>query len=365
MANAFDRLRESPVVASHVRRWISGPTPLEGRIHAADEMYRHALESLRGVENCAAILYYLKGYQIVSALRDSWGASPPSAVLDFASGFGRCTRFLIREVPPERIWVSEIQAGAVEFQQKVFGVHGLTSVADPEGFESEKQFPLIVASSFFSHVPPAKFQGWLERPIDHLEPQGHLLFSVHGSTLAPAVVDLSEGILFLPESESRALSPEEYGTTYVTEDYVREAVRSASGGQAGLTYIPFGFCGQQDLCLVSTVEAADRAEVGLFPRGDLLSLDRDSEILNLRGWVSCADVREDAMTVNLYLGSELRDSATASPDPGSADPDLSTWALRTETADVASSDVVAITAVTSRGLENVLAMGTLRSAGLA
>ena len=40
------------------------------------------------------------------------------------------------------------------------------------------------------------------------------------------------------------------------------------------------------------------------------------------------------------------------------------WSLETERDAIAPDDVVAVTAVTSTGLENVLAMGTLRTAGL-
>jgi hypothetical protein len=33
---------------------------------------------------------------------------------DFASGYGRFTRFLVKELPRERVWVSDIYANAVE-----------------------------------------------------------------------------------------------------------------------------------------------------------------------------------------------------------------------------------------------------------
>jgi hypothetical protein len=325
-------------------------------------MYLHALESLRGVEECAAILYYLKGHQIATTLRDSWGVSPPSALLDFASGFGRSTRFLVRETPAERIWVSEIQPGAVEFQQKVFGVQALPSAGDPDGFRAPRRFPLIVASSFFSHVPPPGFPDWLRSLLNHLEPAGTLLFSVHGQSLAPAGSDWSEGIVFLPESESRALSPEDYGTTYVTEDYVRRAVRNASGGRADLAYIPFGFCGVQDLCLVSERKTRDEPAIGLFPRGDLTSLSSDAGALRLQGWVSAGEASPDTLAVNLYVGSELRDSVT--PSAGATDEARPLWILQTDMDFISPDEVVAVTAVGPGGRENILAMGTLRSAGL-
>ena len=142
--SVLDPLSGSPDVESFVRRWIRMPPSLEGRIHPDDEMYRYGLTSLRGSEDCAAILYYLKGYQIARTVAESLAGEPGEAagiesLLDFASGFGRSTRFLVRQVPPSRLWVTEVQRGAVAFQQEVFGVYETDSATEPEAFQPDRK----------------------------------------------------------------------------------------------------------------------------------------------------------------------------------------------------------------------------------
>ena len=53
-------------------------------------------------------------------------------VCEFACGHGRCTRMLVRDIAPERLWCSDIQADGVAFVQETFGVHGFVSRAEPE-----------------------------------------------------------------------------------------------------------------------------------------------------------------------------------------------------------------------------------------
>lgn len=363
-----DPLTDNPVVESFVRRWIRVPPALDGRIHPQDEMHRFGLASLRGSGDCAAILYYLKGYQIVRAVGAALAGQPGElagveSLLDFASGFGRSTRFLVREVEPSRVWVTEIQPGAAAFQQEVFGVYAADAAEEPQAFEPGCRFACIVASSFFSHVAPARFEAWLERLLGLVEPGGLLLFSVHGETLAPAGASWSDGFLFQPESESRVLDPKEYGTTYVTEKRVREAVARATSGRGGVDYRRFGFCGHQDLCVASPDRGTVRGATVLFPRGDLLDL-RSSSRLALSGWVSGPRLHGGDVTVALYVGSERRDYRVLSPADDDGDDGRALWSLETEGSSIAPDEVVAVTAVTSTGLENVLAMGTLRTAGL-
>ena len=40
-------------------------------------------------------------------------------ILDFASGYGRVTRFLVRDVPPELVWVADVYADGVRFQEEL------------------------------------------------------------------------------------------------------------------------------------------------------------------------------------------------------------------------------------------------------
>jgi SAM-dependent methyltransferase len=146
------------------------------------------------------------------------------SMLDFASGYGRLTRFLIRELDPTKIWVSDIKAHSVEFQQSHFGVNGLVSTLEPEDLDAGRQFDLVFVGSLFSHLPEATFERWLRRLWDLLTPTGLLVFSANSADLLEAA---DRELTFISTSEEnsvctndRALDPRHYGSTFVTEKYL-------------------------------------------------------------------------------------------------------------------------------------------------
>jgi len=146
------------------------------------------------------------------------------SMLDFASGHGRLTRFLIRELNASKIWVTAIKTHAVEFQRANFGVHGFTSTLDPEGLVLGRQFDLVFVGSLFSHLPEATFERWLRRLWELTTPTGLLVFSANGADLLPGA---DRALTFISTSEEnlvctadQALDPQQYGSTFVTEEYV-------------------------------------------------------------------------------------------------------------------------------------------------
>lgn len=225
-------------------------------VHAEDEMWR--VFYYRGSQNLdqSLVMYFHSGWKIWSTYRQilAWRVGEPGRVgkiLDFASGYGRVTRFIVHDVPPERVWVSDIYAGGVEFQRERFGVHGIVSTADPADFRCDERFDVILVSSLFSHLPAETFLAWLRRLWSLLSPGGMLVFSVHDEAMLPAdhpgKAELSaRGLYFEGESESGSLSKAQYGTTWVTEAYVRDTLERVTAGLSVARY-PRGFASLQDL----------------------------------------------------------------------------------------------------------------------
>ncbi|HEY3204740.1 MAG TPA: class I SAM-dependent methyltransferase [Thermoanaerobaculia bacterium] len=354
----------SEVVASYVRRLAgAGGAPCV-LIHPADEMFLYNRHSLRGSDDAAAILYFLKGHQILRAVEDivRWrfgGFSGVGSLLDFASGFGRSTRFLVRALAPERIAVAEIDPRAVHFQAASFGVAGIVSTRDPETLRLQGPFDVVVASSFFSHLPADRFAAWLARLYGELAPGGVLLFSVHGAALlSEPDVDWSAGIVFRASSETARLNPSEYGTSYVTEDFVRAATERAAGAGARLEAVPFGFCAYQDLYVLVRPPVPDLPplDVSRFPRGELdRSAIRDDGAVPIEGWAEGAP-DEPPPAVSLWLRDTPSGVLTGEGAPGSR----RRWSFSFPAAAVSPDDVVRVEAESSRGLSNILSMGTLR-----
>jgi SAM-dependent methyltransferase len=222
-------------------------------IGSGDEMLDFVVASHDGDREQAVFDYFQTGTSIarslIELLRWRFGdRRRPDRVLDFASGYGRSTRFLLRELPAERVWVSDVYAGAVRFQQERFGVHGIVSTVRPEEFRCGETFDAIFVVSLFTHLPEERFVAWLRVLRGLLAPGGMLVFSVHDQSLRPPGTELPPaGLLFQEYSESGSLSTSDYGSTWVSEKFVHEAWRRAAGAESSLRRLPYGLCNYQDL----------------------------------------------------------------------------------------------------------------------
>jgi SAM-dependent methyltransferase len=232
-----------------------GAVPLE--IDPRDEMLSFLLAANEGDLDRARFLYYLSGLAVADSLRQlllwhfgSWDRI--GRLLDFASGYGRVVRFLLRDLPPERIWVADLYEGAVAFQRERFGVHGLASAVRPEDFAGPEHFDAILVTSLFTHLPEERFVGWLRRLLERLAPGGMLLFSVHDeAVLTPGQEMPAAGIRFEAWSESASLAPSDYGSTWVTEGFVRGALaRALPGVPLAIHRLPRALIHFQDLYAV-------------------------------------------------------------------------------------------------------------------
>ncbi|HXM76764.1 MAG TPA: hypothetical protein VN971_08310, partial [Thermoanaerobaculia bacterium] len=109
----------SPVVEEYVASLTDGDPRFVREIHPADEMFSWNLQSLRGSREAAAVLYFSTGRQIAdtvfAARRWRFATRNAGTLLDFASGFGRATRYLVREISPEAVWICDVDPNAVAF----------------------------------------------------------------------------------------------------------------------------------------------------------------------------------------------------------------------------------------------------------
>lgn len=146
--------------------------------------------------------------------------------LEFACGYGRFTRHLVRVLPPVCIDAADIMPGTDLFVSMQFGVTGLQSTADPAQLSLPRTYDTVFVLSLFTHLPASSWKAWLRRLYDALDPGGVLLFTTHGDGFAQrhGVSLAADGFFFNAESESSELPGELYGTTITSADYVRRAV---------------------------------------------------------------------------------------------------------------------------------------------
>ncbi len=284
--------------------------PFNAEIADDDEMLLYALSAMK-TQDLARAEYFRQGAEINDVIQQLLKWKYPQAkenikFLDFASGYGRVTRFLVTNLPASNVWVSDIHAEAVAFQQRTFGVRGLSSYSDPRELDCALRFDVIFVGSLFTHLPAERFRQWLRRLFDLLEPSGVLAFSVHGEDLRQDIPET--GILFVPVSESRTLNTSEYGATTVTEDFVRSMIEAAAGPGKRYKRLIRAMCDEHDIYVVSRddLETFETLRFSRAPLGcvDWLKVHRDGEI-ELGGWAGDLDPNFDVEAIEVRVDGEL------------------------------------------------------------
>lgn len=296
------------------------PVP-DDRVHPEDDMYNWS-EAI-GFELAGRRAEYMRsGYEALQVLRNllrAGGRPLPEVprMLDFACGYGRLTRFLVRELAPERVVVADVLRGAVDFVRETFGVDGFYSATDPGDLRIEGRYPLIWVGSLFSHLPRSRFAPFLARLYGALEPDGMLVFSTHGPHALPEAERDPSGFTFQRQSESANLDLEEYGATFVAPPVVEAIAREA--GVAALRSLPYELWRIQDLYVASPgdLSALDAWRPAPVLRGGITHCEVDgSGHARIGGWVRTPSWAAPVDAVELFVGEGQPIDTTLVPFAG-------------------------------------------------
>lgn len=368
--------KTNSIIRAFVQDQIKIPDTFNSTISENDEMYLFPLGRFKGNKDRACIEYLVTGKQSMDIIRQiiQWkfkSFDNLSAFLDFASGYGRFTRHLIQEFPADRIWVCDIYADAIKFQTEQFRVHGIVSVPNPKDYHDDKGYDCIFVASLFSHLPEKTFASWLKKLYDLLTPRGLLIFSVHDFAVLPPHLKMrEEGILYIPESESRSLNKDYYGTTYVNESFVSSVINELTGisqyyrKKRGLWWY-------QDIYIISKDKNVNFSSLDLLPGPsgylDSCILNKADEI-HFNGWsadfskdTSIKDIRIliNGATVHRCLPCYDRpDVAEAFQDNKGLKSGFSCYLKKNI---VKPTDIIMVKIINSRDIEYVLRVGTLGS----
>ena len=344
------------------------PDSFNSTICDQDEMYLFALAN-HGTPDRACIRYYFNGRRILDTVRQvlNWHFGQLdriSSFLDFASGYGRFTRFLVQEIPPQNLWISDIYAQAVQFQTEQFGVQGVVSTTYPQDYPIQQSFDSILACSFFSHLPEPTFLTWLQKLYSLLSPQGILMFSVHDRDLLPPHLAISASdILFIPNSESRSLDMNEYGTSYVGESFVAQSLKTISQGEAVYSRIPQGICGYQDLYLVTRTPQNPLSSLKFshHPQGKIerCELTLEGNLL-LTGRLSEINPNGQLDSILVSINGKFIQNGLFAFKPTDSDTQ-SSWSYQLPLGEISPQDIILIKAINNQELEWVFETTTLEN----
>lgn len=233
-------------------------------VNQKDEMWLAGSGRGKVSDEAALMTYFRIGEGIldslVTALVDTQEPGVPSwaagTVLDFASGYGRCTRFLSKKMFWEnKVTVSDIDSAAVDFNIKSFGVKGFYSTKLAADLNHDEKYDTIFVCSLFTHLSFEHWKQWYKKLYSLLRPNGTLVFSTHGLHLRPAShranFDFTEaGFLFgLQNETSGRLKGDYYGSTFVTKEFVSNFVRQSGCGDL-VKYYKKGLCRNHDVYVI-------------------------------------------------------------------------------------------------------------------
>jgi SAM-dependent methyltransferase len=365
MPLAFAQDEHHPMVDALLRTRVPRWEELNRAIDERDDMLDFALQIFDYDRDRALTSYFqnaLEQFRLVQHIA-AWRGHV-GTMLDFASGYGRLTRLLVHERLADEVTVSDILEGGMEFQARQFGVRTILSTTDPKHFAAPGRYDLIFVASLFTHLPEATFLAWLRRLAELLTPDGLLIFSVHDELLAPAPFE--GGIRFESRSESRVLDVNDYGSTWVTEEYVRQQVAAIDPSFACVR-MRRALAEWQDVYVISPSPIAS-PEPRRVPKGFVDRLDSTADGVRLEGWATA--VHERADRVDVCLGDRVvattRDFAPR-PDVaafvGAPTATDSGFGLVISHAAIRSFryEVVTVSAYTREGEERILFLGTLDS----
>ena len=224
---------------------------LDARIDPADDVY--GFFTGHGSWSSPLRDYLADGWRTLSELmllleRSGRALTDCATVLEFASGHGRFTRHLVKALGADRVTVSDVVPGAVEFARATFGVQAFVSASQPQAMRCPGRYDLVFVLSLFSHLPRTTWAPWLARLWDTVAPGGVLVLTTHGpSAIERAGVSVdAEGFHFVAASESNAIDAQEYGTAFTSEHFVRTQLATLAPKPARVGYGPTWFWMHQD-----------------------------------------------------------------------------------------------------------------------
>jgi SAM-dependent methyltransferase len=366
MALAFTNEERHPMVETLLRTRVPRWEELDRAIDERDDMLDFAVQMFDRDRDVALTSYFQNGleqFEVVKRIA-AWRPSHPRRMLDFASGYGRLTRFLVHQHLADEITVSDILEGGMEFQARQFGVRTILSTTRPDDFAAPAKYDLIFVASLFTHLPPATFTPWLRRLATLLEPEGLLLFSVHDESIAPAKVE--DGISFKTYSESRVLDAEDYGSTWVTETFVREQI-AAIDPTFACVRLPRALSDWQDLYVVSP--SPIHGTFHRTPKGFIERCEIVGEGVRFTGWATSIDEPVDRVEVRIddTVAATTRDFLPRADVAAAHQSEAATNSAFTVTVPHAAVrsfryQTATVSAISRADIERILFLGTIDSA---
>ena len=233
--------------------------------------------------------YFRSGIQIKDAVEQvaNWYFGPKLEgirLLDFASGYGRSTRFLAARFGPSQIWACDPSPEALQFQSSEIGVNAIPFAENSAAFRPSLQWDCIFANFFFNGLSEIEFTRWLWRLYSLLSPGGLLMFSAG------------------------------CGNSSVSLGFIHQAIIAVTGGVDHIR-VPQGLCFTYDLFALGKSKLPHPFEFQCGPNGCVdFCRWTEPEQMKVTGWAYEPTPGHSIARVDLYYNGALRGSCVLNHD---------------------------------------------------
>ncbi len=201
-------------------------------IHPKCEMNKYARQMLQSDEQ--ATEYYFQSAEflicnLVKYFEEEAVDSKNMTILDFASGYGRFTRYFVRLF--KQVTVADLEPEMLDFCKNEFGADGfLSSAKNTLAIEEHsRRYDVVFCFSLFTHLRQDFWKDWFEKLYSLVAPNGYFIISTQGYKLFAKVdptrfgspEQQKEKFLYLSGNETNGrLDAQVYGTSVVKEEFV-------------------------------------------------------------------------------------------------------------------------------------------------
>jgi 2-polyprenyl-3-methyl-5-hydroxy-6-metoxy-1,4-benzoquinol methylase len=193
--------------------------------NAAQIYFTNGRISAERVKNIAAI-YFVDRYGVLERRLK---------LLDFASGYGCMSRHVQNVMPNAEVSACDIHQAACDFHREHLKINAERSALEPSLLKASADYDIVVALSFFSHLPKRTFVPWLQKLGEFIKPNGILIFTTNGidahRDFNPEVKVGWDGYGSMKDSEQFDIPLDYYLHAITYPEFVLNAIRRTHGFQ--------------------------------------------------------------------------------------------------------------------------------------
>ncbi len=248
------------------------------------EMYRFAAQT-SGEQEAQNYYFHSANYlaeRLLAVVEKAAIRAEDAALLDFAAGYGRFTRFFVHSFAS--VTTSDLDPEMMRFCGREFGTAGFASSTDPAVIAPTAAYDVVFCFSLFTHLPERLWRKWLAVLWGFVRPGGILVFSTRSPALGKA---MDEALQAPPPQQSAIEAPYQARADRLLQIFgIRVTVPAfqtptVSGRIRASVRVNVASPGSVELGPVRFEEPSEQSGLELFPAEATIASDTDRRLVTV------------------------------------------------------------------------------------